>query len=64
MKLRIITERLEQNLILLLNGTDQFLNNRIESLGGGADKKHNPDAKYILEQIEKFEGILIATTIY
>jgi len=48
--------------ILLLNEADQFLSSRIESLGGGADKMHNQMQNIFLEQIEKFEGILIATT--
>jgi len=48
--------------ILLLNEADQFLSSRIESVVGGADKMHNQMQNIFLEQIERFEGILIATT--
>ncbi len=48
--------------ILLLNEADQFLSSRVESIGGGADKMHNQMQNIFLEQIERFEGILIATT--
>jgi len=48
--------------ILLLNEADQFLSSRIEAVVGGADKMHNQMQNIFLEQIEKFEGILIATT--
>jgi SpoVK/Ycf46/Vps4 family AAA+-type ATPase len=48
--------------ILLLNEADQFLSSRIESVMGGADKMHNQMQNIFLEQIERFEGILIATT--
>lgn len=48
--------------ILLLNEADQFLSSRTEGAGGGADKMHNQMQNIFLEQIEKFEGILVATT--
>jgi len=48
--------------ILLLNEADQFLSSRIEAVVGGADKMHNQMQNIFLEQIERFEGILIATT--
>ena len=48
--------------ILLLNEADQFLSARIEGNGGSADKMHNQMQNIFLEQIERFEGILIATT--
>jgi len=48
--------------ILLLNEADQFLSSRTEGPGGSADKMHNQMQNIFLEQIEKFEGILIATT--
>ncbi len=48
--------------ILLLNEADQFLSSRTTGPGGGADKMHNQMQNIFLEQIEKFEGILIATT--
>ena len=48
--------------ILLLNEADQFLSARSEGAGSSADKMHNQMQNIFLEQIEKFEGILIATT--
>lgn len=47
--------------ILLLDEADQFLSARI---GGGSstDKMHNQMQNIFLEQIERFSGILIATT--
>lgn len=48
--------------ILLLNEADQFLGSRSEGLASSADKMHNQMQNIFLEQIEKFEGILIATT--
>ena len=48
--------------ILLLNEADQFLSSRTEGAGSSADKMHNQMQNIFLEQIEKFEGILIATT--
>ncbi|GHS89722.1 ATPase AAA [Campylobacterota bacterium] len=47
--------------ILLLNEADQFLSGRVSG-GGGAEKMHNQMQNIFLEQIEKFEGVLIATT--
>ena len=48
--------------ILLLNEADQFLSSRSEGAGSSADKMHNQMQNIFLEQIEKFEGILVATT--
>ena len=48
--------------ILLLNEADQFLSARSEGTGSSADKMHNQMQNIFLEQIEQFEGILIATT--
>ncbi|CUV65439.1 ATPase, AAA family [Sulfurovum sp. enrichment culture clone C5] len=48
--------------ILLLNEADQFLSSRVEGTGSSADKMHNQMQNIFLEQIEKFEGIIIATT--
>jgi len=48
--------------ILLLNEADQFLSARSEGVGSSADKMHNQMQNIFLEQIERFEGILIATT--
>ncbi len=48
--------------ILLLNEADQFLSARSQGTGSSADKMHNQMQNIFLEQIERFEGILIATT--
>ncbi len=48
--------------ILLLNEADQFLSARSEGASSGAEKMHNQMQNIFLEQIERFEGILIATT--
>jgi SpoVK/Ycf46/Vps4 family AAA+-type ATPase len=48
--------------ILLLNEADQFLSQRSTSAGSSADKMHNQMQNIFLEQIERFDGILIATT--
>ncbi|EAL3935453.1 ATP-binding protein [Campylobacter lari] len=51
----------KQSPILLLNEADQFLSTRVES-SGGADKMHNQMQNIFLEQIERFSGVIIATT--
>ena len=48
--------------ILLLNEADQFLSNRATGQTSGSDKMHNQMQNIFLEQIEKFDGILVATT--
>lgn len=48
--------------ILLLNEADQFLSSRSAGIGSSADQMHNQMQNIFLEQIEKFQGILIATT--
>ncbi|MGA1933282.1 ATP-binding protein [Arcobacter sp. YIC-464] len=48
--------------ILLLNEADQFLSSRTTGAGSGSDKMHNQMQNIFLEQIERFDGILIATT--
>jgi SpoVK/Ycf46/Vps4 family AAA+-type ATPase len=48
--------------ILLLNEADQFLSNRVTGTSSGSDKMHNQMQNIFLEQIERFDGILIATT--
>jgi len=48
--------------LLLLNEADQFLSSRSVGSNSSADKMHNQMQNIFLEQIEKFEGILIATT--
>lgn len=47
--------------VLLLDEADQFLSSRIHSLSG-AEKMHNQMQNIFLEQIERFSGVLIATT--
>ena len=48
--------------ILLLNEADQFLSSRTNLTVGSAEKMHNQMQNIFLEQIESFEGVLIATT--
>ena len=47
--------------VLLLNEADQFLSTRVES-SRGAEKMHNQMQNIFLEQTERFESVLIATT--
>ncbi|WP_104685254.1 ATP-binding protein [Helicobacter bizzozeronii] len=47
--------------ILFLDEADQFLSTRTTA-SSGADKMHNQMQNIFLHQIEKFEGVLIATT--
>lgn len=56
-----ISKKCKNNPILLLDEADQFLSVRVNS-GSGVEKMHNQMQNIFLEQIEKFEGILIATT--
>ncbi len=48
--------------ILLLNEADQFLSSRTSDGLSGSEKMHNQMQNIFLEQIERFDGILIATT--
>ncbi len=48
--------------VLLLNEADQFLSSRSTGTGSSADKMHNQMQNIFLEQIEQFDGTLIATT--
>ena len=59
---KILSKKAKVDPILLLNEADQFLSSRTEGGGSSADKMHNQMQNIFLEQIEKFEGILIATT--
>ena len=47
--------------VLLLNEADQFLSSRTSAFNS-SDKMHNQMQNIFLEQIERFDGILIATT--
>lgn len=57
-----ICQKSKNEPILLLNEADQFLSTRISESSGSADKMHNQMQNIFLEQIERFTGILIATT--
>ncbi len=57
-----LSEKAKTEPVLLLNEADQFLSARSSSPGSSADKMHNQMQNIFLEQIEKFEGVLIATT--
>ncbi len=48
--------------VLLLNEADQFLSSRTQGSGSSAEQMHNQMQNIFLEQIEKFEGVLVATT--
>ena len=48
--------------VLLLNEADQFLSSRAQGGMSSSDKMHNQMQNIFLEQIERFDGILIATT--
>jgi SpoVK/Ycf46/Vps4 family AAA+-type ATPase len=48
--------------LFLLDEADQFLGQRSSNISGGSDKMYNQMQNIFLEQIEKFDGILIATT--
>ncbi|MGX2982953.1 ATP-binding protein [Helicobacter sp. 23-1045] len=56
-----ITRDLKKDAILLLDEADQFLGQRGAG-GSSVDKMYNQMQNIFLEQIEKFDGILIATT--
>ncbi|MRI82904.1 MAG: AAA family ATPase [Nitratiruptor sp.] len=57
-----IRSKVAREPVLLLNEADQFLSQRSYAPGNSADKMHNQMQNIFLEQIERFEGILIATT--
>jgi SpoVK/Ycf46/Vps4 family AAA+-type ATPase len=57
-----ICEKLKSKPVLLLNEADQFLSSRTTSALSSADKMHNQMQNIFLEQLEKFDGLLIATT--
>jgi hypothetical protein len=56
-----MSKQMKRPPILLLNEADQFLHRRIE-VSMGADHMYNQLQSIFLEQMEKFEGVLIATT--
>ena len=59
---RDLAEKSKSEPVLLLNEADQFLSSRSTGPGSSADKMHNQMQNIFLEQIEHFEGVLIATT--
>ncbi|WP_136696129.1 AAA family ATPase [Campylobacter jejuni] len=56
-----IVQNCKQSPILLLNEADQFLSTRVDG-SSGSDKMHNQMQNIFLEQIERFSGVIIATT--
>ncbi|WP_024787224.1 MULTISPECIES: ATP-binding protein [unclassified Lebetimonas] len=58
----MVAEKLKTKPVLLLNEADQFLSTRTTATFSSADKMHNQMQNIFLERIEKFDGILIATT--
>ncbi|EFP3668531.1 ATP-binding protein, partial [Campylobacter jejuni] len=56
-----IVQTCKQSPILLLNEADQFLSTRVDG-SSGSDKMHNQMQNIFLEQIERFSGVIIATT--
>ncbi|EOJ0446618.1 AAA family ATPase [Campylobacter jejuni] len=56
-----IVQTCKQSPILLLNEADQFLSTRVDG-STGSDKMHNQMQNIFLEQIERFSGVIIATT--
>ena len=57
-----LCEKTKSEPILLLNEADQFLGARSSGNLTGSDQMHNQMQNIFLEQIEKFRGMLIATT--
>ncbi|RXJ86192.1 ATP-binding protein [Arcobacter sp. CECT 8985] len=57
-----LVQRTKSEPILLLNEADQFLSSRSTASNSGSEKMHNQMQNIFLEQIERFDGILIATT--
>jgi len=57
-----LVEKTKSEPVLLLNEADQFLSARSSGSNSGSEKMHNQMQNIFLEQIERFDGILIATT--
>jgi len=57
-----LTQKTKSEPILLLNEADQFLGSRSQGVGSYTDQMHNQMQNILLEQIENFEGLLVATT--
>jgi len=56
-----IADKIKEKPVLLLNEADQFFSTRTSALNS-VDKMHNQMQNIFLDQLEKFDGILIATT--
>ena len=59
---RDLTQKSKTEPILFLDEADQFLGSRSSGITSGAEQMHNQMQNIFLEQIESFEGVLIATT--
>ncbi len=59
---RDLCQKSKSKPVLLLNEADQFLSSRSLGANSSADKMHNQMQNIFLEQIERFDGVLIATT--
>ncbi len=59
---RDLAKKTKTEPVLLLNEADQFLSSRTTGGGSSSEKMHNQMQNIFLEQIEKFDGVLIATT--
>lgn len=59
---RACCEKCEQKPILLFNEADAIINKRSTNVDHSVDKMENAIQNIILEEIEKLDGILIATT--
>lgn len=57
-----LSHKTKSSPVLLLNEADQFLSSRTSTSLHSTDKMHNQMQNIFLEQIENFNGILIATT--
>ena len=57
-----ISKELDTKPILLLDEADQFLSKRSMGMLSSVDKMHNQMQNIFLEHLDKFQGILIATT--
>lgn len=59
---RFISKGCETTPILLFNEADALINKRLENIEHSVDKMDNAIQNIILQELEEFEGILIATT--
>jgi DNA replication protein DnaC len=60
-KYRELSQKMKNPPVLLLNEADQFLHRRVSAIRS-SDQMRNQMLTIFLEQLEQFEGILIATT--